>query len=74
MPILAAKKQLDMSHPFFNVPERTGKVDGWNFDKTLRFLHTDREILLFGWFASENYKMQVITKRCMIQLMILYDI
>jgi hypothetical protein len=45
--LLAAKKQLDMSHPFFNVPERTGDVDGWNFEKALRFLHKDKEILLF---------------------------
>ena len=47
-----------------NMPERTGTVEGWNFEKAHSILHKVREILLFGW--SENYSTQVIIKRCMI--------
>ncbi len=36
-----------------NMPYRTGRPEGWNFEKAHSILHKVRDILLFGW--SENF-------------------
>ncbi len=36
-----------------NMPDRTGGVKGWNFEKAHSILHKVRDILLLGW--SENF-------------------
>jgi len=32
-----------------NMPDRTGGVKGWNFEKAHSILHKVRDILLLGW-------------------------
>jgi hypothetical protein len=39
-----------------NMPDRTGGVKGWNFEKAHGILHKVRDILLLGW--SENFSHQ----------------
>jgi hypothetical protein len=39
-----------------NMPDRTGGVKGWNFEKAHSILHKVRDILLLGW--SENFSHQ----------------
>jgi len=39
-----------------NMPNRTGGVKGWNFEKAHSILHKVRDILLLGW--SENFSHQ----------------
>jgi hypothetical protein len=51
-----------------NLPERTGDVAGWNFEKAHSILHKVREILLFGW--SENFSTQVISEIICIHILI----
>ena len=40
-----------------NLPERTGRAEGWNFEKAHSILHKVLDLVLFGW--SENYSTQV---------------
>ena len=42
-----------------NIPEKTGKESGWNFEKAHSILHKVREIAMFGW--TENYSTQLNT-------------
>ena len=42
----------------FNLPERTGGAEGFNFEKEHSILHKVRDILMLGWL--ENYSAQVI--------------
>ena len=41
-----------------NFPDRTGGVEGGNFEKAHSILHKVEKILIFGWL--ENYSIQVI--------------
>jgi hypothetical protein len=39
-----------------NMPDKTGRAKGWNFEKAHCILHKVRDILLLGW--SENFSHQ----------------
>ena len=39
-----------------NLPEKSGEVNTWKFEKAHSILHKVRELLLFGW--SENFSTQ----------------